>query len=298
MFLNVIIPSYRAKATIADTIRSVWADRDIPDCEFDITVVDSSDDETAEVAESLGIPVKVIKLGEKAFPGAARNRGVEATEGDIICFIDADAVAGEGWLRAIAGYLEAHPDVAAVGGPILNANQNEGWSRLAHWCEFSGFGLGAPTGKRNVQPTVNLGIRRSIFYKYGPFLEEQFGNEDVLLIKHIRDAGEELHFDPGIIVYHRNKTTISAITKHQRILGECTGYAAVRYGLKGSILARRGGSLLVPFVKTHFIGWRMLTEEPGELPAFLLHWPRIFAAMVAFALGFRRGYKQARRESG
>jgi len=293
--LNVIIPSYRAKATIADTINSVWNNREFSG-EFDITVVDSSDDDTAEVAGSLGIPVRIIKLTEKAFPGASRNRGVEATQGDIICFIDADAVADENWLSEIHKYLENNPDVAAVGGPILNANPDEGYSRLAHWCEFSGFGLHAPTGPRNVQPTVNLAIRRSAFEKYGPFLEEQFGNEDVLLIQRIRDAGEQLHFTPEIKVYHRNKTTLAAINRHQWILGNCTGRAAVLYKLTGSILARRGGSYPIPFIKTWFILWRVISQEPHELPSFLVYLPRVFMAMGSYARGFRHGVKSALKE--
>jgi glycosyltransferase involved in cell wall biosynthesis len=295
VLLNVIIPSYRAKATIADTIRSVWTNRGFSG-EFNITVVDSSDDDTVEVVKSLGIPVNIIRLPEKAFPGQSRNRGVEATSGDVSCFIDADAVADENWLGEIARFLEIHANVAAVGGPILNGNPKEGWSRLAHWCEFSGFGPHAPTGPRNVQPTVNLAIRRSAFEKYGPFLEEQFGSEDVLLIQRLRDANEELHFTPEIRVYHRNKTTLEAINRHQWILGNCTGRAAVLYKLTGSLLARRGGAYPVPFIKTWFILWRVISQEPNELLSFLFYLPRVFMAMVSYARGFRHGVKSALKE--
>ncbi len=294
MFLNVIIPSYRARNTIADTIRSVWECRDFPG-EMDITVVDSSDDDTAEAAKSLDIPVTVIKLPQKTFPGAGRNRGVEATGGDILCFIDADAVAGDRWLDAIHEFFESNPDIVAVGGPIINGNPGDGYSALAHWCEFSGYGLHAPTGPRKVQPTVNMAIRRSTFEKYGPFLEEQFGNEDVLLIQQIRESGEQLHFIPNMRVYHKNKTTLTAINRHQKILGTDTGRAAVKYNLTGKALASPAGAMMVPFVKTLFIGWRILSRETGEFPSFLIHLPRVFSAMVSFARGFRDGVASARR---
>ena len=293
MFLNVIIPSYRAGATIPLTIESIRKGRDFPG-RFDITVVDSSDDGTAELVRTQFPDLNLIKLGERAYPGAARNKGVEATKGDILCFIDADAYAAPDWLTAIHAYFEKNPDVAAVGGPVLNANPSGGWSRLAHWCEFSGYGPHAPEGPRRVQPTVNLAIRRDAFLKNGPFLEDQFGNEDVLLLYRMRKAGEKLHFIRSVQVYHRNKTSLAEIYTHQYRLGECTGRARVLYDLPGSFLTRPGGSYLVPYVKSAFIKWRIIIQEPGEIGSFLINWPWVFKTMCHFARGFRHGVRHAR----
>ncbi|MFH1676321.1 MAG: glycosyltransferase [bacterium] len=296
MLLNVIIPTYRAKSTIAECIESIFANRHHTNSgafEFDVTVVDSSDDETADIVEALGEPVKLIRLPDRAYPGAARNRGIEATNGDILCFIDADAYADHEWLLSIYEFMEKHGDVAAVGGPVLNGNPEEGWSRLAHWCEFSGYGSGAPEGPRRVQPTVNLAIRREAFLKYGPFLEDQFGNEDVLLTSNMKDADEELRFNRSPRVYHKNKTELSAIFRHQWRLGESTGNARVKYNLPGSFLTRPGGSFLIPFVKTHFIGWRLFTQEPGEFSQFTFLWPWVFTAMTYFSSGFLNGAREA-----
>ena len=294
MFLNIIIPSYRAGGTIARTIQSVLENRRTFDGEFDITVVDSSDDDTPDVIRSQSDDVRLIQLSEKAYPGAARNRGVEVTKGDVLCFIDADAYASENWLREIHDFLEGHTDVAAVGGAVLNANPDEGYSRLAHWCEFSGYGVNAPEGERRVQPTVNVAIRREVFEKYGPFLEDQFGNEDVLLFSRMKQAGARLMFQRAAAVYHRNKTELKDIYRHQRRLGECTGRARVLYDLPGSFLVRPGMSFVVPFVKTHFICWRLLTQETAEFPSYMIHWPRVFGAMMEFASGFREGVESAR----
>lgn len=295
MFLNVIIPSYRAGNTIDRTIQSVLANRETYDGDFDITVVDSSDDHTADIVREYDDKVRLIELPERAYPGAARNRGVQATEGDVLCFIDADAYASENWLKEIHDFLEKHPDVAAMGGAVLNANPDEGYSRLAHWCEFSGYGPNAPEGERRVQPTVNVAIRRDVFEKYGPFLEDQFGNEDVLLFHRMKLAGAKLVFSRSAAVYHRNKTQLRDIYHHQRRLGECTGRARVQYDLPGSFLTRPGMLFLIPFVKTHFICRRLLTQETDEFPSFVLHWPRVFRATMEFMRGFRDGVKSAGR---
>jgi glycosyltransferase involved in cell wall biosynthesis len=297
--LNVIIPSYRAGATIAQAINPVLdtiPQKSGSDFTFDLTVVDSSDDNTAEIIRSQFPDVRLIKLPQRAFPGAARNRGVEATSGDVICFIDADAYPDSSWLENINDFLKKNPDIDAVGGSVLNANPLEGWSHLAHWCEFSGYGLHAPEGSRRVVPTVNVAIRRSAFMKFGPFLEDQFGNEDVLLFYRMMQAGSRLHFSRSMIVYHRNKTTLDGIYSHQFKLGESSGRARVMYDLPGSFLTVPGGTALIPFVKLHFIGWRLFTQEQGEYLKYIGNKFRVFIAMCFLASGFRKGVADARRE--
>src|SRR4030095_14375338 len=46
-----------------------------------------------------------------------RNRAVSASSGEILAFIDDDAVADPRWLSTACAYLDAHPDVLALGGP-------------------------------------------------------------------------------------------------------------------------------------------------------------------------------------
>src|SRR3990172_5744737 len=118
MRLNVIIPSYRSAATIGETLDSLRLGTSSHSFEYDITVVDSTEDESVgKIVKSKDFEVKFLHLDERAFPGKARNIGVMSTKGDIVCFIDADARAGDGWLQNIYRYFEANPGVAVVGGP-------------------------------------------------------------------------------------------------------------------------------------------------------------------------------------
>jgi GT2 family glycosyltransferase len=157
--------------------------------------------------------------------------------------------------------------------------------------------LHAPEGKRRVQPTVNVAIRREVFGKYGPFLEDQFGNEDVLLFDKMMKADVQLHFNHAQQVYHRNKTTIDEINKHQYRLGECTGRARVLYNLPGDILTKPGMSILIPSIKMHRMRWRILTQEIAEFPLFLVSWLHEFRAMLWFMRGFSEGVRKARIEN-
>ena len=292
----MIIPSFRASATIAETLRSVQACREFTNAEFDITVVDSSPDcdPTRDIVRSVGFDVRLIELPERAFPGHARNIGIAETEGDVLCFIDADAVADNHWIKAIFDAFREKPDIDAFGGPVLNGNPTDNYSWLAHWCEFSGYGKNAPEGPRRVQPTVNVAIRRTAFVKFGPFLEDQFGNEDVLLFQMMKKNGSTLYFQRAQVVYHKNKTELEEIFSHQSKLGESTGVARVKYDLPGSFLQNRVISYLIPIIKTEFIAYRLLTQETCEYGRFLLKWPLVLRAMRHFHSGFLDGVKSAK----
>src|SRR6266498_2945146 len=50
-------------------------------------------------------------------PATRRNRAVSVAAGEILAFIDDDAVADPCWLATACAYLDAHPDVLALGGP-------------------------------------------------------------------------------------------------------------------------------------------------------------------------------------
>ena len=88
MKISVIIPSWNAERYIAKAIESCLR-QTFPPHEI-VVVDDASTDSTAEVAESFPSPVQVIRLAENMGESVARNRGVQASTGDWLAFLDAD----------------------------------------------------------------------------------------------------------------------------------------------------------------------------------------------------------------
>lgn len=110
--ISVIIPAYNAAHFIADAIESALAQTRRPD---EIVVVDDgSTDDTARVVARYAMHGVRYIYQQNRGPGAARNRGIRETSGELIAFLDADDL----WLPAKTevqeAYLAAHPTVALV----------------------------------------------------------------------------------------------------------------------------------------------------------------------------------------
>jgi len=120
--VSVIIPAFNARLHIGAALSSVL-DQDYPNLEI-IVVDDGSSDETSKEALRYGERVRVIRQAN-AGPAAARNRGVSASRGELLAFIDADDVWIAGKLVAQVRYLREHPDVGVVFGAWIRWNASE-----------------------------------------------------------------------------------------------------------------------------------------------------------------------------
>ncbi len=87
MSISVVIPAYNAARLLPETLRSVLA-QTLPADEV-LVIDDGSTDDTADVAEAFGAPVRVIRRSN-ARQAASRNFGVQEATGEWIAFIDAD----------------------------------------------------------------------------------------------------------------------------------------------------------------------------------------------------------------
>ena len=161
---------------------------------------------------------KDIKIGLSTLHGLsnARNKGVELSSGDIIAFIDDDAVADPNWVTNLAkGYI--HQSIIGVGGKIKPL-----WidSTIAHWIpeEFY-WAMGCSyKSQRDEKHYIrsnfgsNMSFRKDVFEKIGNF-DSRLG-----IVGNLMRTGEETEFslratnyiknskivyDPDVIVYHK-----------------------------------------------------------------------------------------------
>ncbi len=125
MRFSIVVPCYNEGAFLADTINSLRAQcfRGV----WEIVVVDNNcTDDTAEIARGLGARV----VGEE-MQGVcnARQRGAEASNGEIIVSADADTIYPTDWLATIDASFRADNRVVAVAGPCRYAD-GPSWGRV------------------------------------------------------------------------------------------------------------------------------------------------------------------------
>jgi glycosyltransferase involved in cell wall biosynthesis len=120
--ISVVIPCYNQAHYLGEAISSAL-DQNYQNIEV-IVVDDGSTDGTAEVAGRYS-QVKCIRQANRGL-AAARNRGLEASRGEYVVFLDADDRLAPGAIAVGTGWLDSHPDCAFVSGHY-NLIDAEGW---------------------------------------------------------------------------------------------------------------------------------------------------------------------------
>lgn len=111
--VSIIVPTYNCAQFLSEALDSILTQQ-YPNIEV-IVVDDGSNDDSADIADGFGSPVKVIRQKNQG-PAAARNRGVRESSGEYLAFLDGDDVWLPGKLFAQMEYFLSHPEVGIVFG--------------------------------------------------------------------------------------------------------------------------------------------------------------------------------------
>ncbi len=148
-------------------------------------------------------------------PATRRNRAVSAVSADVevLAFVDDDAVADPRWLATAVAYLDANPDVLAIGGPDPappDSTIAELISDTLLATRWIGSGVAAHENRRGIFDVtrasdvalVNLFVRRNAFTGF----DESIGyiGEDTKLIEELMKRGRVVYHD-GVRVFHRRR---------------------------------------------------------------------------------------------
>jgi glycosyltransferase involved in cell wall biosynthesis len=260
-------------------------------------------------------PVRVRNVVEpNRNPATRRNRAASAAAGEILAFIDDDAEAAAGWLATAVAYLDAHPDVLAIGGPdpaprdstiaelisdTLLATPHIG-SGVA--CHEDRPGVFAVTNASDVA-LVNLFIRRESFKGF----DETIGyiGEDTALVASLIP---HVVYHDGVRVFHRRRAFPGPYLRQRwryRVkTGEMFGRGVETYSrnrkIQAFLIAGTMAILLLPiaivpyFLLTLFLGIRA-TRLPVR---YWLLIPFAFAAHHAtYYFGILWGWVRGRAEA-
>lgn len=161
---------------------------------------------------------EILCLPGKGSPSIYRNKGADIGKGEIICFIDDDAIAHKDLLKNAESFFNEHPEIDIVGGPQLTPLDEKGFAKISGYALSSKFG-GWNTSNRYSTKTTNLNAddtylttaimfcRKNVFEKVR-FDEKLFPGEDSKFVLEAKKQGLKIAYSPDLIVYHKRRPTI------------------------------------------------------------------------------------------
>lgn len=156
-------------------------------------------------------------------PSVQRNAALRAARGELIYFLDDDAVAQPDNLRRALIHF-ADPQVKMLGGPNLCPTNAPLLERvfavvLASWLAFGpsrarydSVGVVRATGEKELI-LCNLMARRDAVLELGGFDEALYPNEENALMDGLQQRGARLIYDPQFIAHRRPRRTLKAFCK-------------------------------------------------------------------------------------
>lgn len=248
MRVSVIIPVYNAEKTIVSCLESLHIQSCIPD---EVIVVDNySTDKTVHLVkcfvEHEGISNIILCSENKKGQAAARNKGINLSNGDIIVFIDSDCIARKDWVEQIKKTFIKDPNLDIVGGKFFSHQSNSLVSKF-----LSVFWAPDMSNVKEVQVTektdffldkyihiFNAAFKKDILLKLKGFDEEMFpSGEDMDIWMRALDVDAKIiAWNSNIVIHHIHRDTMKGLIKQAFIYGESLAHFSKKHFLNKIIL--------------------------------------------------------------
>lgn len=177
--LTAIICTYNRAKYIGPLLESI-AKNDLKKRDYEIVLVDNNcTDNTREICEAFAASHKDVQFRYVVEPeqglSAARNKGIKEAKGDVIVYVDDDALVDPHYLRTYTEWFATHPETMACGGPIepLYETEEPAWmtpytkALLTAWMDYGNKVREYPKGR--YPGGGNAAYRKEVFEKVGLF---------------------------------------------------------------------------------------------------------------------------------
>jgi glycosyltransferase involved in cell wall biosynthesis len=190
-----VIIGYNEGKTIGECIKSVQEARKLINVASEVVFVDGgSTDNSIEIARQAG--VDVILGGDKRRRAAEnRNLGLGGSKGEFVQFIDGDMKLNREWPGSALAFLQAHREVAAVCGQIVETGDGI-WDRVFE------IDWDMPAGDVAWCGGAAMFRRREIVSLQGFPEDVSYGEEPWLCWRIRNELGLSIHYLNLPMVYH------------------------------------------------------------------------------------------------
>ena len=224
--LAVIVPTHNGCDLVMDCLASLSRQG-----RFQVIVVDDASEDGTSRAVHSGYPIaEVVRLGERSGFTAAVNRGIEASDKDILLLLNSDTLVPDGALDAMLHAFASDARLGIGGAELFYPDSSRQWSggreptlgwllALATGFASGLSGLpfyrwlrpvsGAGSGEVEWVTGAALALRRQVREEIGPFDDGfAFYCQDLDYCQRARRAGWRVAVLPGFRVEHRHGATI------------------------------------------------------------------------------------------
>ena len=217
--LTVIICTYNRAKYIGALLESVAAN-DLSKSEYEIVLVDNNcTDNTRAICDAFAAAHKDVNFryvveSEQGL-SAARNKGIKEAKGDLIVYVDDDALVDTHYLRDYVEWFAANHETMACGGPIepLYETHEPSWmtpytkALLTAWMNYGDKVREYPKGR--YPGGGNAAYRKEVFDKVGVFntaLGRKGGNlmgsEEKDIFDKMHALGMQVLYLPTPVLHH------------------------------------------------------------------------------------------------
>ena len=265
--VSVVVPALNAERTIGRVVRALVEQEPSP--REIIVVDDGSTDRTAEIAAGLGS--RVISRAGSGSAGGARNRGWDEATGDVVLFLDSDAIPAPGFAAGLERALGEFP--GAIVGCARTFTARTSWGWVAHLQgETPYLPVGAPRRTAFVS-SYCMAVPRLAPLRW----DESYGGEDGLFCVDALDAGLELVFDPRFHAVHdHDRKTFADLRSQQRRLA----YGMARLGAVQREGRRKRFFSRIPVHYFALVRLIPIHRRLGEFPELRARFRRLLPLMI------------------
>lgn len=205
--VSIIICTYNRAPFLKRTLNSL---KNLEYKNFEVVVINGpSTDETERIIYPYRNSIKILN-NPKTNLSISRNMGIKASAGDIVAFIDDDAIPDRKWLNDILS-LYTEPSIGGVGGRVYGPGDDHFQFENGYvdfWGESDGHyfeqNFNDPQGsKYNMMLGTNCTFRRDAIVSIGGFDEyyDYFHDESDACLRMVR-AGYKILNHPRAYIHH------------------------------------------------------------------------------------------------
>jgi nucleotide sugar dehydrogenase len=168
---------------------------------YQVVLVDDASSEPGAMAPAgeTGLPVTLLRNPGRLGAGASRRRAIGVADGDVLAFLDDDAVPRGDWLAVAATVHDTQP---AITGRVLGFDAGV-LSRARQARYDARYRDLRPAAPVSFFACGNSAVLTEVFHQAGGFANDGVGGDNSFAVAMERN-GTPVRFQPDLVIAHRN----------------------------------------------------------------------------------------------